>query len=347
MHGREDRSDQHLLPRVDWDYSKAGGDKKYDGPYNAGDTAFLGQTLSYAPRYYSQYDAFWRNVGHDRDVISTAPTLYMNNHWRRISHPNEKNQVVTMTVPENLTGDDSNGYKNYGASGLCDMYDWKWVTAENTYFTTSGKAITLAWFYGPEYQVDKTAPYTETCIQEQPVYRTINVWNVPMWHQRTNVAYQFRWVLFPYKYNESIVYAGKTMTVQKAIEQMAKDFAANPPLNRYYDYTTNTHLITTFTAPEHYTPLATLGYLSRAKTAGTTALYSCQNGLRDRFLRTEGTGCGGYPLVHPEGYLYTTPAAGRVPLYACLAASSHFASTRADCEGQRVEGLLGFMRGRP
>ena len=67
----------HTAYRVlNWDYSRTGGDGKYVRPYNAGDTAWLGQTLTYTSPHYSRYDAYWRHTGAE-NVIATVPTLYM------------------------------------------------------------------------------------------------------------------------------------------------------------------------------------------------------------------------------------------------------------------------------
>ena len=165
---------------------------------------------------------------------------------------------------------------------------------------------------------------------------------MPSFLLRKGGVYRFRWVLFPYRYNENIVHNGTTMTVQKAIAQMAAEYAANPPLKRYYDHSTNSHLISTLPAPDNFKLLGTLGYLSNARRNGTTALYSCKNGLYDTFMRTESIGCSAYPLARSEGYLYTTRGTDRITLYSCLTPVNHFASTRADCEGHKTEGTVGI-----
>jgi hypothetical protein len=221
------------------------------------------------------------------------------------------------------------------------------MTADNTYFTTTGKSITLAWFRGPEYQADKLPPYTQSCIMESEVYRTIVFWNVPIWHQRTGVPYHFRWVIFPYRYDEVISYKGQSMTVQNAIKKMAVDFAANPALQRYHDRTSGADLIATFPASSNFSFVSTLGYLSRANVADTVPLYSCRNGLTDTFYRTDPAACLNFPVIRPEGYLYTRSAAGRLPLYSCFNALGHIATTRVDCEGRKMEGLLGWVRTHP
>ena len=338
----------HTAYRVlNWDYSRLNGDGKYVGPYNAGDTARLGQTLTYMSPYYSQYDAYWRHSGSDKNVIATVPTLYMSSHWRRFTHPDKNGFLVTKTIPENTTGDESNNFTTLDTrTQRCDLYDWKWVTMDNTYFSTKGKSITLAWFYGPEWDADKYWPYSDTCIQEHQIYRTINVWNVPHWRQRKNVAYRFRWVMFPYRYDEVIVYGGKSMTVRDAIAKMATDYRSNLPLQRYYDYSTNTHRTTTYTVPKNFTRLATLGYLLYGKVADSIALYTCQNGRSDTFLRTD------------AGLLRLSPGSSRrLSLYEtgyrpdcalCLLRSEWPLRIHASrLRGLHAEGLLGYLRKTP
>jgi hypothetical protein len=36
--------------------------------------------------------------GPPRDIIATTPVLYLNNHWRRISHPDQNGKIVTTTI---------------------------------------------------------------------------------------------------------------------------------------------------------------------------------------------------------------------------------------------------------
>jgi hypothetical protein len=47
--------------------------------------------------------------------------LYLNNHWRRISHPDQNGKIVITTIPENMTGNDANNYTNMQTPNTCDL----------------------------------------------------------------------------------------------------------------------------------------------------------------------------------------------------------------------------------
>lgn len=56
---------------------------------------------------------------------------------------------------------------------------------------------------------------------------------------------------------------------------------------------------------------------------------------------------GGYSFESTLGYILQSPAAGRHPLYSCMAGSDQFVSPAADCEHQRVIGLDGWAYDEP
>jgi hypothetical protein len=82
--------------------------------------------------------------------------------------------------------------------------------------------------------------------------------------------------------------------------------------------------------------------LLRDAAAGTTLLYECKVGQHN--LITPEVSCEGQHPMGPVGYVYSSPAAGRVALYRCRvgAGSDHFVSPDASCENQVTELLLGY-----
>jgi hypothetical protein len=91
----------------------------------------------------------------------------------------------------------------------------------------------------------------------------------------------------------------------------------------------------------------TLGYLLPSGGPDRSPIYACvvaANG--DRFL-TSDSGCEGQGTGQLQGYVWTTPPASprTVPLNRCKQANGfHFSSESADCEGNALEGTLGWMR---
>lgn len=82
--------------------------------------------------------------------------------------------------------------------------------------------------------------------------------------------------------------------------------------------------------------------LLRNETSGTIPLFECQVGGHN--LLTKDPGCEGLRALGPVGHIYTSPAAGRRPLYRCYLPGNgdHFVSSDPACERQRTEQLLGY-----
>ncbi|MBM4360466.1 MAG: hypothetical protein FJ096_20355 [Deltaproteobacteria bacterium] len=83
--------------------------------------------------------------------------------------------------------------------------------------------------------------------------------------------------------------------------------------------------------------------LLRDEAPNTVLLHECRVGSHN--LITTDVGCEGLEPLGPVGYAYVNAEPGTVPLYRCRigAATDHFVSSSATCEGQLVESLLGHV----
>jgi len=87
---------------------------------------------------------------------------------------------------------------------------------------------------------------------------------------------------------------------------------------------------------------STLAHLYENPQQGANlAFYGCKNGNTDYFVSTDST-CGGQHYFGLDGYGYSQPQSGLVPLYSCYTGHDHFVSHDAECEGQGVGQLLGY-----
>lgn len=117
-------------------------------------------------------------------------------------------------------------------------------------------------------------------------------------------------------------------------------------LQRAYNPSTGTHWVSSAATPPGWFFEATLGFVLKRAGSGRVALYSCRAGSADQFLSRDAS-CEKQAKLGQEGWLYTAPPSGVAasPLYRCLQPGiGHFASTAANCEGQKSEGLLGYTR---
>jgi hypothetical protein len=106
------------------------------------------------------------------------------------------------------------------------------------------------------------------------------------------------------------------------------------------------HWTTTGSTPVNWSIDGVLGFVSPTKVDGTTALYECIMGGRDRFMSTD-PACEGQQRLDQAGWIYRFPsAAASVPLYRCAFSGSgeQFESINSGCEGMTVVGLLGYLR---
>jgi uncharacterized membrane protein len=110
-----------------------------------------------------------------------------------------------------------------------------------------------------------------------------------------------------------------------------------------YDHSTSTYRMAAW-----YRPEGSFGALPTTEVAGTTALWSCQDG-EDVFSSTE-QGCEGSTALRGIGYIWTSdpPDVLSRELFRCRTGKGErFDSLDAACEGQTLDRSLGFVAVAP
>ncbi|KXK63838.1 hypothetical protein AWW66_01280 [Micromonospora rosaria] len=119
--------------------------------------------------------------------------------------------------------------------------------------------------------------------------------------------------------------------------------ADTAPLTRYW-WPRNDHMTSVFHPGGGYQAEFVLGQIHTSWAAGTHPLFQCTKGS-DRFTSPQ-FDCEGRYSLGLIGYAYTAPpAAPHRAFYRCLVRSNgeHFDSNDPNCEGQRPEGVLGYL----
>jgi hypothetical protein len=211
---------EHSLHQMmSWDYGP-----QYWGPYTdpngtyhkpgnpLRDQSYLKQKVTAFPNY-AQFDVNLENKG-DEDVNSVAleiPTFYFTNRYRQAYFPAQNGSITPVAIP--ISSQDSS---NFALN--VTTHDLRWITFQNTSLGVSNNYMTIAWFYKQPFLTDRIGWYTT--ILEGEYYDNIKFTNAPRFNYRSNQLYQFRYVVFPYKYDEVITTTHGTMTVQQTIEAM-------------------------------------------------------------------------------------------------------------------------------
>ena len=91
-----------------------------------------------------------------------------------------------------------------------------------------------------------------------------------------------------------------------------------------------------------------LGWISSAPFEGSMPLYICQNNFpKDEHYTSAFADCEGrgtrLPSPHVLGHVAASQISGTIPLYRCVAAKNEFDSVHANCEGQGMIGVLGYI----
>ena len=225
---------------INWDYGPT-----YTGPYNAGDLAKLTQVVDSSSPHYMQVDITIRNdhPTMDRPGAMEIPTFYFTNRFRKFYHPSNAGTLpsspsFTFPTRPGITDSANAVYlvmDTPGGGGSPACYDPGWVTAENTFAVANGAAtnpfITIAWFYKGSY-LDLANPFTGPCgpanqqsrwhvdISEGRFHDVIKLSNAPRLTLVHGTNYNFRYVIFPYKWDETISTSYGTHTVAETIALM-------------------------------------------------------------------------------------------------------------------------------
>jgi hypothetical protein len=204
-----------------WDYGVG-----YSGPTNAGDVAKLAQVITASTKYVES-DLTLKNTGSTTksDAILEMPTFYFKPDYRKyhVKYAGS-GSVSTITVPDRLDnlmpltntqlGMDSSGFK----SG-----DVTWISFENVK-GTANDSYTIAWFYKNALRADIEATASQYAFQvlETDYYRDMKFSNAPRFNLQpsTSKTYNFKYVIFPYRYDQTISSLYGTMTVENVIAQM-------------------------------------------------------------------------------------------------------------------------------
>jgi subtilisin family serine protease len=112
-------------------------------------------------------------------------------------------------------------------------------------------------------------------------------------------------------------------------------------LNRYRNLSTGDHASAT-SPPGGYALEGGIGTVNTSAAPGTHPIYQCLVGGRD-FMTSLASNCEGTQFIGVIGFLYDSPPGpGNTPVRRCRIGSEHFDSPTSNCEGQIVEGILGY-----
>jgi hypothetical protein len=140
--------------------------------------------------------------------------------------------------------------------------------------------------------------------------------------------------------------AGKSARIESWILMPIKWQPATNPLlafDRYYNG--EAHEVTTgwISSDAKFKLQQTLGHLyANSGHGATTPFYGCKRGQKDYFISLD-RACEGERALGTNGYAYSKPGSGLVPLYRCSTAVDHFVSQDPQCEGQTTDELLGYV----
>lgn len=195
---------------MNWDYGAG-----YEGPYNSSDLTRLYQKIN-ATDSYVEFSNSFINLGIQRKGFIEIPTFYFKNDFRKYFYresPGSPLQTIDIPV---RTG-------NIPLPSVWQYKDLRWMGFEDTWATND--PITIAWFYSPEFKLDITDSGYAFKVDETDFFRAIKFTNAPTFLIRQNKWYGFKYVIFPFRYNEVIntpLYG--TDTVEGIIQKMRLQF---------------------------------------------------------------------------------------------------------------------------
>ncbi len=199
---------------MNWDYGQG-----YTGPYNALDTSLLSQTATAQPNFL-QVDVTLLNTGIPRNGVLEAPTFYFTDRYRRFFAPAET-KVDQIDIPVNLTGIDAN---NFGHTIEGNPI---WVCFENRGLTSENNFVTLGILPGRE--LGDLISASQAHVSEGPLFDNVKFNYAASLNYLSNLPLSFRYVVFPFRYDEPVGTEFGTLSVADTIEAMFKVYSNHPP----------------------------------------------------------------------------------------------------------------------
>jgi hypothetical protein len=340
-----------------------------DGEKSWTDDAYLQQDMTAAPNYL-QFDLTLQVKDGDSysKVLGELPTYYFLNSYRRyyvpnppnpastVCHPIEGGAVTQCDVPLPVDGDETRLY-GPAPDGWADVLylsynPFTWVTFEHVGFFLSNSFVTLAVFPDQSLEED-TSKNADQFISRAYAAETPTSFHMVKWtHEprvdlKLNKLYRYRYVIFPYKYNDTITITRNGIAVSKQVREHIADMRAeylgsnhvaglsDQKLVRWSSPVLGKHRASVLPVPSEFTNKEAWWAVLSAPSASpaTTALYEC-NYRQHSFVSTD-PDCEGQRSLGAAGYLYATPQPDSTPIYRCSTAdaSDHIITTRSDCEG--------------
>jgi hypothetical protein len=195
-------------------YAWAYGDS-YQGPYNPLDTAYLSQNVT-AREMYVEYDLTYQNVGFTMRGPIEIPTFYFTNKFRR-AYFVDKRGYHSIDIPLRTTA-----APVYNIGRPSPNEDISWVSFENT-TGVQYDTYTIAWFYKPDTLADMVLPGFD--IAEDPSYKNIKFTNQPIFHFQKDKVYRFKYVVFPFRFDDVVDSPYGRMRVDQIIPLIRNDYA--------------------------------------------------------------------------------------------------------------------------
>jgi hypothetical protein len=233
---------------MNWDYGPA-----YLGPYGSQDTVYLHQAVTPQPGYL-QVDVDFQDRGGTNRGLSPMPLpiLYYTNRFHQVDYPRGCAQVDSYVFPDNTangnwtTADLDLSFSPFpidGGTGVNTLQaEPDWVTMENTGPGSTGYAITSATFFGTALRsaIDKgqhytwngnvfttwqmTSNYAGFLATDYANVAVIDLDSLDL--SGNTVTYSFRYVLFPYRHDETITTQFGTLSVANTIHAMRSAYAS-------------------------------------------------------------------------------------------------------------------------
>ncbi|MBI2769632.1 MAG: hypothetical protein HYX47_08420 [Burkholderiales bacterium] len=197
----------------------------YPGPLNPGDVVKLSQVVTPSNNYV-EVDLTVKNTGATTltNAAIEIPTFYFKPDFRRYT-VRRAGAIYQHDIPDK-TGTASLTVSQLGIDeGASDFRheDVSWISFENVR-GYSNDVYTIAWFYKNNFRADVATFAGNYAYQilESAYFRSIKFNNNPRFNMRpsSEKVYTFKYVVFPYRYDEVISSPYGTMSVENVILNM-------------------------------------------------------------------------------------------------------------------------------